>query len=69
MYRIKITNLYGLHDGHCAYYRKLGDCFDFVNDVKYSSELTGEEVEKIMSYRDWYLNQYKAEEMLIEEIV
>ena len=64
---IYIENLYGINDGRKAYYRKQGiGCFDFVNSKEYASALTEEETEEIMSYADWYKNQYKASAMGIE---
>ena len=66
--KVYIKNLYGINDGIKAYYRKLGDsCFNFVSDKKYSSDLTKDEVKKIMQYAEWYKNQYKASEMGVEE--
>ena len=65
---IYIENLYGINDGRKAYYRKQGVyCFDFVNSKEYASDLTKEEAEAIMSYADWYKNQYKASVMGIEQ--
>ena len=65
---IYIENLYGINDGRKAYYRKQGvGCFDFVNSKEYASALTKEETEEIMSYADWYKNQYKASAMGIEQ--
>ena len=65
---IYIENLYGINDGRKAYYRKQGiGCFDFVNSKEYASALTKEETEEIMSYADWYKNQYKDSAMGIEQ--
>lgn len=63
--KIKIINLYGIKDGCEAYYRKLGDCFDFVSSIEYASDLTANEVNKVLEYRDWFLKQYNAEKMIV----
>lgn len=64
---IYIENLYGINDGRRAYYRRCGvGCFDFVNAKEYASDLTKEEATEIMSYADWYKNQYEASAMGIE---
>lgn len=63
---IVIHNLYGLNDGRKAYFRKLGDCFDFVNDKKYATPLTPIEMGEIFKYSDWYCKQYNASHMTIE---
>lgn len=66
--KIYIKNLYGINDGTKAYYRKQGAyCFNFVSDKKYSSDLTKDEVKKIMQYAERYKNQYKASEIGVEE--
>lgn len=59
---IKMTGLYGLKDTS-AYYRKCGDCFDFVNSIEYASELTKEEVERVVEHKEWYLKQYAAKNL------
>ena len=42
--KVFIKNLYGIQDGKKAYYRKQGiGCFDFVNSIKFASDLTKEE--------------------------
>lgn len=61
---IKMTGLYGLENTF-AYYRKLGDCFDFVNSIEYASELTKEEVEVVFEHKDWYLKQYAAKNLMV----
>lgn len=62
--KIAINNLYGIKDGHKAYYRKQGIyCFDFVNNIEYASELTQDEVDRIMKSADWYCKQYNASDM------
>lgn len=63
---IAIKNLYDIEDEHKAWYRKLGLCFDFVNDKKYATDLTEEEINGVLQYKEFYLNQYKASEMLVE---
>ena len=63
---IVIHNLYGLNDGRKAYFRKLGDCFDFVSDKKFASDLTQQECEKIISQKDWYCEQYNASDMTVQ---
>lgn len=64
--KVAIVNLYGIQDGRKAYYRKLGSCFDFVNDKKNCSELTENEAVNILNHKDFYLEMYNAEKMLIE---
>ena len=64
---IVIHNLYGIHDGSKAYYRKSGDCFDFVTDKKFASNLTADECAKIKAHEDFYCNQYNASHMTIEK--
>ena len=62
---IVIHNLYGLKDGRKAYYRKLGDRFDFVPDKQFATDLTRQECEKIISNKDWYCKQYNASDMTV----
>ena len=62
---IVIHNLYGLKDGRKAYYRKLGDRFDFVPDKQFATDLTRQECEKIISHKDWYCKQYNASDMTV----
>ena len=65
--KIYIKNLYGINDGTKAYYHKQGAyCFNFVSDKKYSSDLTKDEVKKIMQYAECYKNRYKASEIGVE---
>ena len=59
---IIMVGLYGI-EGMVAYYRKNGDCFDFVSDIKFASELTEEECERVLKYEDWYCKQYNADHM------
>lgn len=66
--KVYIQNLYGIKDGRKVYYRKQGiGCFDFVNTLTYASDLTEDEVTKIMEHADWYKTQYKADTLGIEE--
>lgn len=64
--KIAIVNLYGIKDGDKSYLRKLGDCFDFVNDKKFGTELTEDEAADVLKHKDFYLKMYNAEKMLIE---
>lgn len=64
---IAIKNLYGINDGMKAWYRKIGHCFDFVADKGYATDLSEEETDNVLRYKDYYLGQYKASEMLVEE--
>ena len=62
---IKMEGLYHL-EGQEAYFRKIGDgCFDFASKIDYASHLTEQEVESIMKHRDWYLDQYNAERLVV----
>ena len=64
--KIYIKNLYGINDGRKRYYRKVGDgCFDFGSKER-ASDLTRDEVEKIMQHAEWYKTQYKASEIGVE---
>lgn len=65
--KVYIKNLYGIKDGRKAYYRKLGDCFDFVNSIEFASDLTNGEVEKIMIHGEWYKDQFKASDIGVEQ--
>ena len=65
--KVKMTGLYHLNDTRPAWYRKLGDCFDFVNTEDAASELTKEEVDKVMEHKDWYMKMYGASEMAVVE--
>ena len=66
--KVYIKNLYGINDDRKTYYRKQGNrCFDFVNQKKFASDLTAEEVEEILAYSDFYKNAYKATEIGTEE--
>lgn len=62
---IKLVNLCGTK-GSVAWYRKLGDCFDFVNVKEYATVLTEEQCKAIMKSKDWYCACYNAEDMIIE---
>lgn len=65
---IAIHNLYGIKDGNKAYFRRNGKyCFDFVGKKEYASELTENERQMIMAYKDWYLYQFNASHMTIEK--
>lgn len=64
--KVYIQNLYGIKDGRKAYYRKDGDCFDFVNSPVYATNLTREEAEHILSFADFYKKQFNADTMGIE---
>lgn len=62
--KVFIKNLYGFKDGSKAYYRKQGvGCFDFVNDIKFASDLTEEEAKKVLERGEWYKAQYNADEI------
>lgn len=62
---IKMIGLYHM-DGQKAYFRKIGDgCFDFVSRIEYASQLTKNEVENVMGHKDWYLDQYNAEMLVV----
>lgn len=61
---IKMTGLYGLEYAS-AYYRKNGDCFDFVRHLQYASELTKEEVETVLKHKEWYLKQFSAKDLTV----
>ena len=63
---IAITNLYGIKDGSKSYFRKLGDCFDFVWKKEFATPLSLEECKNILKDYQWYCKQYNAETMLIE---
>ena len=52
----------------CAYWRKLGDCFDLVKSRKFASELTQEEADKILAYKEKYLKDYNGTSMEAIEI-
>ena len=63
-----IKNLYGINNNRKAYFRKQGNgCFDFVNQKKFASDLTAEEVAEILAYSDFYKNTYSANEIGTEE--
>lgn len=48
-------------NGRKAHYRKQGIyCFDFVNDKALATDLTEQEVSKILEHADYYLKQYGA---------
>lgn len=60
-----LHNLYGM-DGRKAYFRKIGDCFDFVNRKEFASFLTWEEAKRVLQYKEWYCKQYGASYMDVE---
>ncbi len=63
--KIKMIGLYGMD--YEAWYRKQGtECFDFVNDRKYASDLTKDEVDNILKFSDFYIKQYGAKELVAE---
>ena len=61
---IKMIGLYHM-DHQKAYFRKIGDCFDFVSRIEYASQLTKNEVESVLSQKNWYLDQYNAEMLVV----
>ncbi len=63
---IKMIGLYGFEDQK-AWFRKRGDCFDFVTRKEFASDLTAEEAAQVMKYRKWYCDQYQAELLIIEK--
>jgi hypothetical protein len=66
--KVYIKNLYGFNNGKKAYYRKQGIyCFDFVNSIEFASDLTEEEANKVLAHGEWYKDQYKANEIGIEQ--
>ena len=62
---VKMTGLYGGMN-YDAWFRKLGDCFDFVNKREFATDLTAEECGKVLDHADWYCKQYNAQKMMIE---
>ena len=66
MAKVAIVNLYGIKDGSKSYFRKSGDCFDFVWKREYASDLTIEECKTILKDYKWYLEQYNASDMVVE---
>ena len=65
--KVYIQNLYGIKDGRKSYYRKQGiGCFDFVNSKDFASDLTKEETENILNYSEWYMKQYNADKISVE---
>lgn len=63
---IKMIGLYGIPD-QTAWFRLIGNgCFDFVSHKEYASDLNEEEVNKVMTHKDWYCKAYNAEMMFIE---
>lgn len=64
--KVMILGLYGL-DYTKAWYRKDGNCFDFVNDEKFASNLSIGEVAHILKYKEWYLKQYAANRLVVTD--
>lgn len=65
---VYIKNLYGIKEDCKAYYRKNGECcFEFVNQKKFASDLTVEEVAGILANRDYYTKMYGADTIGTEE--
>lgn len=65
MFIIKMSGLYGMKD-QTAFYRELGDCFDFVNRKEYATRYETEAAcEKVLKHKEWYCKQYGASEMEI----
>ena len=63
---VRLDGMYGGMD-HSAYYRKQGSCcFDLVNDKRYASDLTEEEVSRVMEHAEWHKKQYDAQEVVVE---
>ena len=63
---IKMIGLYGF-ENQKAWFRKRGDCFDFVSRKEFASDLNEEEAVQVMEYKEWYCNQYQAELLIIEK--
>lgn len=65
MFLIKMENLYGQENCN-AYYRKLGHCFDFVNDPKYATKFSNQdEILKILDHAEWYCKMYASEALTV----
>ena len=67
---VKMVGLYGERDDRSpAWYRKLGDCFDFVGDKKYATDLTEEQVKEIINSKEFYLRMFNAKDLIVEDEV
>lgn len=66
--KLYIKNLYGIKNDRKAYYRKVGDyCFEFVSKKEGASDLTAEEIVKVMEHSDFYTRMYGANIIGTEE--
>lgn len=59
------VKMIGKH-GDESYYRKLGDCFDFVWDKEFGTDLTEEQAKVIMEGKDAYCKWYGASNLVVE---
>ena len=61
-----MLNVHGIQ-GSDGWYRKLGDCFDFVSQKEFASDLTEEECETIMATKERYCKMYDAFALIVIE--
>lgn len=63
---LALHNLYGMKSDRKSWYRKNGDCFDFVNDKSFATDMTPEECKRVKRHEIYYCLQYNASHMTIE---
>lgn len=68
---VKLLGLYHLDENdpkNSSYWQKLGDyAFQFTPNKANASNLTQEEVDNILKYKDHYCRMYGASKMVVEE--
>lgn len=65
--KICIVDMYKIKGKKGYYCKEKGNNFTFVSDIRLATDLTKEKAKDIMYNDDWYLKQYNASEMIMEE--
>ena len=63
---VRMLGLYGGKDDE-AWYRKLGDCFDFVSNKEFATDISEDECKNVIAHKDFYLKQFDASKMIMEK--
>lgn len=62
---VKLVNVHGI-EGSFGWYRKIGDCYDFVHPKELATPMTEEECKAIMKYKEHYCKYYDAKDMVLD---
>lgn len=68
---VKSVGMYHLDENdpkYSSYWQKIGDCcFQFTSNKSNASNLTQEEVDNILKYKNHYCSMYGASKMIVED--